>query len=160
MDRKKIIQKIAAFLASYPVQFICRLILGGLFIYASLDKIVNYHAFARIIHNYKLVPDILIYIMAVTLPWVELISGLFLVSGIYKRTAAIILSGLLFVFITAITINLIRGLNFDCGCFSTTLTSEGSDPVGLLIRDILILVPGLVIIFFQPPPKHLNTKNR
>lgn len=154
MDREQTIkQKIFAFLASYPVQFLCRLILGGLFIYASIDKIVNPHAFARIIHNYKLVPDIFIYAMAITFPWVELIAGLFLVSGIYKRTAAIILSGMLTVFAIAISINLIRGLKFDCGCFSTSLTESGSDPVGLLIRDILILIPGLIIIFFQEPAK-------
>ncbi|HLP45380.1 MAG TPA: MauE/DoxX family redox-associated membrane protein [Candidatus Kapabacteria bacterium] len=150
MGREQTIkQKIFTFLASYPVQFLCRLILGGLFIYASIDKIVNPHAFARIIHNYKLVPDIFIYAMAITFPWIELIAGLFLVSGIYKRTAAIILSGMLTVFSIAISINLIRGLKFDCGCFSTSLTESGSDPVGLLIRDILILIPGIIIIFFQ-----------
>lgn len=154
MDRQQTVkQKILAFLASYPVQFLCRLILGGLFIYASIDKIVNPHAFARIIHNYQLVPDIFIYAMAITFPWVEIIAGLFLVSGIYKRTAAIVLSGMLLVFATAISINLIRGLKFDCGCFSTVATAAGSDPVGLLIRDILILIPGLIVIFFQKPAK-------
>lgn len=152
MDQKQTLkQKILKFLASHPVQIICRLILGGLFIYASLDKIVNPHAFARIIHNYKLVPGIFIYAMAITFPWIEMIAGLFLVAGIFKRTAAIILSGMLLIFSVAISINLIRGLKFDCGCFSTSLTESGSDPVGLLMRDILILIPGLIIIFFQKP---------
>jgi hypothetical protein len=68
------------------------------------------------------------------------------VAGIFKRTAAIILFSLLFVFIIAISINLIRGLNFDCGCFTTVITEKGSDPVGLLIRDILMLIPGGIII--------------
>jgi uncharacterized protein YybS (DUF2232 family) len=27
-------------------------------------------------------------------------------------------------------------------------TTAGSDPVGLLVRDILLLIPGLVVIFF------------
>jgi putative oxidoreductase len=154
MDRQqtknqKVKQKILAFLASRPVQYLCCFILGGLFIYASIDKIVNPHAFARIIHNYRLVPDIFIYAMAITFPWVEMIAGLFLVSGIYKRTAAIVLSGMLLVFTIAISINLIRGLKFDCGCFSTLSTEAGSDPLGLLIRDLLILIPGIIIIFFQ-----------
>lgn len=144
-------QKIVNFLASRPVQYLCCFILGGLFIYASIDKIVNPHAFARIIHNYKLVPGIFIYAMAITFPWIEIIAGLFLVAGIFKRTAAIVLSGMLIIFSIAISINLIRGFKFDCGCFSTSLTEGGSDPVGLLIRDILILIPGLVIIFFQKP---------
>jgi uncharacterized membrane protein YphA (DoxX/SURF4 family) len=144
-------QKIVDFLASRPVQYICCFILGGLFIYASIDKIVNPHAFAKIIHNYQLMPGIFIYAMAIIFPWVEMIAGLFLVAGIYKRTAAIILSGMLLVFSIAISINLIRGLKFDCGCFSTVATESGSDPVGLLIRDILILIPGIIIIFFPKP---------
>jgi len=143
MNRK---QKIFAFLASGPVQYLCCFILGGLFIYASIDKIVNPHAFAKIIHNYQLMPGIFIYAMAIIFPWVEMIAGLSLVSGIFKRTAAIILSGMLLGFTIAISINLIRGLKFDCGCFSTVATQSGSDPVGLLIRDILILIPGIIII--------------
>ncbi len=140
-------KKNSDFLGSLPVQVLCRFILGGLFIYASISKIVHPYAFAKIIYNYKLLPDILIYISAISLPWVEMISGLFLVAGIFKRTAAIILFSLLIIFIIAISINLIRGLDFDCGCFTTVTTENGSDPVGLLIRDILMLIPGGVIIF-------------
>ena len=139
-------KKISDVLDFIPVQFACRFILGGLFIYASISKIVHPYAFAKIIYNYKLLPESLIYISAITLPWVEIISGLFLIAGIFKRTAAIILSSLLFIFIIAISFNLIRGLNFDCGCFTTVITEKGSDPVGLLIRDILMLIPGGIII--------------
>jgi uncharacterized membrane protein YphA (DoxX/SURF4 family) len=142
-------QKILDFLSWQPVQFLCRLILGGLFIYASIDKIVHPYAFAKIIHNYQLMPDIFVYFMAVTLPWVEAIAGLFLVLGLYKRTSALLLSSLLVVFAIAISINLIRGINFDCGCFSTVTTEGGGDPLGLLARDMLILIPGIIIIFFQ-----------
>jgi len=140
-------KKMSDFFSFVPVQFLCRFILGGLFIYASISKIVHPYAFAKIIHNYKLLPDTLIYMSAIVLPWVEMISGLFLVAGIFKRTAAIILSSLLFIFIIAISINLIRGLNFDCGCFTTVATKNGSDPLGLLIRDILMLIPAGIIIF-------------
>jgi uncharacterized membrane protein YphA (DoxX/SURF4 family) len=142
-------KKIFDFLSSLPAQTVSGFILGGLFIYASIDKIVHPHAFAKIIHNYRMVPDIFIYIMAIILPWVEMMAGLCAVSGIFRRSAAIILSALLGVFAIAISINLIRGLQFDCGCFSTVITEEGSNPVGLLIRDILILIPGIVIMFFN-----------
>lgn len=144
-------KKIVNFLSSLPVQVLSSFILGGLFIYASIDKIVHPHAFAKIIYNYQLMPDIFIYFMAVTLPWVEMIAGFALVAGIYRRASAIILSALLVIFSVAISINLIRGLNFDCGCFSTLTTEGGSDPVGLLLRDLLILIPGLIISFFYRP---------
>ena len=141
-------EKMIDFFSSLPVQLLCRFLLGGIFIYASIDKIAHPHAFAKIIYNYQLLPEILIYAAAVMLPWVEMVSGLFLVAGIFKRTAAVVLSLLLLVFGIAISINLIRGLKFDCGCFSTITTVSGSDPATLLIRDMLFLIPGLIIIFF------------
>ena len=143
-------QKISDLFSSLPVQLICRFFLGGIFIYASIDKIVHPHEFARIIHNYQILPDFLVYIVAATMPFIELITGLFLIAGLYKETSAIVLSSMLMVFIIAISFNLIRGINFDCGCFTTVAKEGGSDPVGLLIRDILMLIPAAIIIFFTP----------
>jgi len=142
-------KKITKILSSLPVQVICRLILGGLFIYAGIHKVANPHGFAMIVSNYKILPDTLITLLAVVMPWLEITAGFLLVAGVFKRTSALVLSSLLLVFMIAISINLIRGLNFDCGCFSTVVTESGSDPVGLLFRDFLLLVPGLLIIFFQ-----------
>lgn len=139
--------KIVHILSSLPLQVLCRIILGGVFIYASIDKILHPHAFAKIIHNYQLLPDILVTLPAIVLPWLEMISGLFLVAGIFRRASAVVLSAMLLIFGIAITINLIRGITFDCGCFTTVTTASGSDPVELLVRDILLLIPGLIIIF-------------
>jgi uncharacterized membrane protein YphA (DoxX/SURF4 family) len=148
-------------LSALPVQVLCRFILGGVFIYASLDKITHPHAFANIIANYQMLPGILITLPALVLPWLEMISGLFLVAGIFKRASALILSSLLLMFTAAIAINLIRGITFDCGCFSTITSAAGSDPLGLLARDLLLLIPGFIIIFFHkdnekpvPSPEH------
>ena len=58
-----------------------RLVLGGIFIYASLDKIVHPRAFAEIIYNYQILPGSLINLSAVILPWLELFLGLLLISG-------------------------------------------------------------------------------
>jgi uncharacterized membrane protein YphA (DoxX/SURF4 family) len=149
-------EKIFKLLSSLTVQWLSRLVLGGIFIYASIDKIVHPHAFAYIIYNYQLLPDFLIYITAVSMPWVEIFAGFCVVSGIFKRTAAIILGGLLLVFALAITINLVRGLKFDCGCFTTVTSESGSEPVGLLIRDILLFIPVAVLVFFAPSKKEVT----
>jgi uncharacterized membrane protein YphA (DoxX/SURF4 family) len=145
--------KIIKILSSLPVQVLCRFILGGLFIYAGIHKVADPHGFARIVHNYQLLPDTLVTLLAVVMPWVEIMAGLFLVAGIFKRTSAVVLSSLLIIFTIAISINLIRGLDFDCGCFSTVVGESGGDPLGLLIRDIFLLVPGfLIILFHQDAP--------
>ena len=138
--------KIKNLLNNKLLVLISRFILGTVFIYASIDKIVNAEAFAAILYNYKLLPDFLIYAPTLFLPWIELVAGSFLVAGIFVRGSSIILNVLLLVFIIAITINLIRGISFDCGCFST-LTGTGSNVYYLLFRDLLLLIPGSVIIF-------------
>jgi uncharacterized membrane protein YphA (DoxX/SURF4 family) len=64
-----------------------RVYLGGLFIYASIYKI-NYPAeFAETIASYQIVPYYLVNIMAVVLPWMELVSGTLLLAGIRPRAA-------------------------------------------------------------------------
>jgi len=140
--------KITLFFEKKEVQFLLRLILGGLFIYASIHKLAEPAEFAKIIYNYKLFPDFLIYPMAIIVPWLELTAGFFLVTGMYPRAAAVIISIMLCAFIIALTMNMVRGLDFNCGCFSSN-GNESDGPLGLVIRDILLLTPGVLIILFH-----------
>lgn len=144
--------RIAAFLGHYSVQFLCRIILGGLFIYASLDKIARPHDFARIIYDYRLVPDFAVYWIALILPWFEMICGLLLVSGFMVRTTTILLGLLLVVFISALSFNALRGLDISCGCFTVSDTGQGS-LLWYILRDLLFLIPVLILIFFHQEKK-------
>jgi uncharacterized membrane protein YphA (DoxX/SURF4 family) len=134
-------------LSSTWLQTLCRLVLGGIFIYASLDKIAHPREFAKIIANYGILPAFLVTLPALALPWLELIAGLFLVAGVWTRSAALWLSLLLLVFIAALGVNAARGIDVSCGCFSTSAADTESAYV-LIFRDLLILIPGLVILFF------------
>lgn len=136
-----------ALLASAPVQVLCRLALGGIFIYASLDKIAHPRAFAGIVANYAILPDWLVTLPALALPWLELLAGLLLVAGIWTRSAAATLSLLLLAFILALAFNALRGVNLSCGCFSTSAADKENAWV-LVGRDLLILLPGIVILLF------------
>ena len=60
---------------------VLRLALGGIFLYASIDKIIHPRAFAEIIFNYHLLPDQLINVMALILPWLEGLLAVFLLLG-------------------------------------------------------------------------------
>jgi len=134
-------------LGSTPALLISRLILGGAFIYAAWDKILHPDQFAQIVLNYKLMPDMTINLLAIFLPWLEMIAGLFLVLGIFPKESAGIFAGLLLVFIFAIGFNLARGLDFNCGCFSTSSDQESAS-YWLIVRDIVLLVPAVHIILF------------
>jgi len=139
--------KLRRILSSAWLQTLCRLALGAIFIYASLDKIAHPREFAAIIANYAILPDFLVTLPALVLPWLELFAGLCLVSGVWARSAALWLSLLLLLFILALGINALRGISMSCGCFSTSAADTESAYV-LILRDLLILIPGLIIVFF------------
>lgn len=105
------------FLKNKYVLFICRVIIAFIFIYAGAEKISNPESFAVSISNYKILPTSIINIFAITLPWIELVSGVLLLLGISVKENSIINLSLLFVFTLAIIISIFRGLNIDCGCF-------------------------------------------
>ncbi|NIM98521.1 MAG: DoxX family membrane protein [candidate division Zixibacteria bacterium] len=130
------------------VVLIFRLVLGVTLIYASLDKIANPDQFARIVYNYRILPEFLINVFAVTLPWVELVTGLFLIFGVFIESASLLASFLFVVFIIAISINLLRGIDLNCGCFSTDPGGK-REGASLLIRDFIYLYLGMMIFFFH-----------
>jgi hypothetical protein len=79
------------------------------------------------------------------LPWLELLSGGLLVLGVWVRGSSLILSGLMIVFLAALGVNLARGLDIHCGCFTT----QGSDPMTIitLFRDSLFLILALFLFW-------------
>jgi len=126
-----------------------RWILGLTFIYASFHKIVSPADFAKIVYGYNLFPEISINLIAIVIPFLELVIGLALIIGIYPRSAAIIISGLLLAFIAASAINLIRGHEFNCGCFSAGQSGYASSPSLTIARNIFYLALGVQIFLFK-----------
>jgi uncharacterized membrane protein YphA (DoxX/SURF4 family) len=116
---------------------ISRLILGGVFVYASFDKILHPHEFAEVVYNYQILPDALVNFTAILLPWLELSAGVFLILGLFLRGALFTCNVLLAVFLVAIAFNLARGLDIDCG-----------DMILYLLRDAFFLAMGLSVFFY------------
>ena len=128
------------------IEIAFRWILGLTFIYASYYKIMSPTDFAKIVYGYNLFPEILINLIAIILPFVELVSGLCLLLGIYPRSSALIINGLLLAFIFILTINIIRGYEFDCGCFSSEKTGS---PKMMVARDVIYLIMGLQVFLYN-----------
>jgi uncharacterized membrane protein YphA (DoxX/SURF4 family) len=124
-----------------------RIFFGFIFIFAAITKITDLAGFSQSIYNYKLIPDFFINFLAIAFPWIELVSGILLIFGIAVKENSAILTGLLVVFIIAIAISMVRGLNIDCGCFGTV---DGSK-VGLMkiLENIGLLLLGLILIKFD-----------
>ena len=127
--------------------FVLRTFLAFVFIYAAILKIAEPGDFSQAIANYKLLPDISINVLGIILPWIEISAGILLLFGVAVKENSVIISGMLIVFIIAISISLVRGLNIDCGCFGTT----NGNQIGLikLLQNIGLLVIGIVIIIYN-----------
>ncbi|MHB8798839.1 MAG: MauE/DoxX family redox-associated membrane protein [Thermoanaerobaculia bacterium] len=126
--------------------------LGLFFVVAALPKIADPPGFAHMVYNYKMLPGPLVNAMALALPWAELLMGVALIAGIWRKTAAALVGALLVVFIAAIGFNLLRGNAIDCGCFdvaAANLTREERfrDMWMVIFRDVgmlLLVAQGLL----------------
>ncbi|MFP4082369.1 MAG: MauE/DoxX family redox-associated membrane protein [Candidatus Aminicenantes bacterium] len=138
------------------VLFVFRLVLGGMFIWAGLLKILDPLDFAQSIANYRAFPDGISLFLALVLPWVEIISGSLLVLGLFRRSASLILCLLLVSFLVLISATVIRGMDIDCGCFGGF--SQKVD-YKLILTDGALLFLAL-IVFLSPKPHSLLRKRK
>ncbi len=131
-------------------RLVIRWVLGVTFVYASIYKIADPSGFAKIIYGYYLFPDYSINLLAIILPYMELFAGLTLITGLYYRSGAIVISVMLLFFMTAISINLARGHQFDCGCFTVGDAGHTSSAIQILVRNIFLFIMGLYTLFVKP----------
>lgn len=134
-----------------------RIILAFVFIYAGIEKIADPAGFSDSIDNYKILPLFSVNVFAIILPWIELIAGLFLLFGIKVKENSFIISVLLGIFIIAIIISLLRGLNIDCGCFGTVNGSKVG--VHKIVEDLILFALGLLLIKFDSDFFTLKSKS-
>ncbi len=126
--------------------------LGVFFVAAALPKVVDPPAFAHMVYNYRLVPGAFVNLMALVMPWFELLAGIALILGIWTRTSAAMIGALLGVFIVAISVNLARGNAIDCGCFDVsaagrTVAERLADMRWVVIRDLGMLAMVVQILW-------------
>ena len=118
---------------------------GLIFLAAALPKIADLSAFASSIHNFHLeavVPMAATNILAIMIPWVELIAGLALVSGVRPRAGAYVYTALMAIFTIGVIQALARGLSFDCGCFG----KAGSATIGAkkVAENLVMMAIGMI----------------
>jgi putative oxidoreductase len=123
--------------------------LGVIFIAAALPKIVDPPSFAHMVYNYKMIPKALLGPMALTMPWVELLCGVALVLGIWRKTAAKLVGAMLIMFIVAISINLARGNAVNCGCFDVSSASKSQDELLAEMKWVIIRDVGMLVMVAQ-----------
>ncbi len=123
-----------------------RVVLGVVFIAAAWYKIAEPHEFGLSIASYEILPLSLVNITAITLPWMEIVVGLTLIAGLWTRAGALIIGGMLVMFMVAIGIALSRDLPISCGCFAS---AEAGDEISAatLWRDGIWLAGAAYVLF-------------
>ncbi|MBJ6726606.1 MauE/DoxX family redox-associated membrane protein [Geomesophilobacter sediminis] len=123
---------------------VVRVALGAVFVYAGVTKIADPVGFAGSIAAYQVLPYFPSYLVAAVLPWVELFSGLLILSGYRVKAGALVIGALNLIFIAALASAAVRGLDIDCGCFK-----EGGakvSPLLALLRDLVFLAMTAVVL--------------
>ena len=132
----------------------CRLIVAAVLIYAAVQKIWMPLEFARLIREYHLLPDQVLNLVAVILPWFEIVCGLSFLSGLWLMGTAVLFTGLNSIFVFAISYRawLIMSstgvgffdLSYDCGCGFGVVYIPAK-----ILENVLLAGVVLIILFAQ-----------
>ena len=125
----------------------CRIVLGAVFIYASWNKIIDPEAFARSIINYRILPPESVNILAIILPWLELVCGFLLILGLCTGGSVLIIAFLLILFFVAMASALMRRIDISCGCFSPH--GDHTITVFFLLRDMVLFALALQVFLYD-----------
>ena len=126
-----------------------RVSLGAVFVYSSWPKVFDPPAFAHLLWNYDLLPSFLINPIAIVLPWLELLAGVALIAGYWRRGAALMIGMMLAAFILALSIDLVRDIPVECGCFSVTPTERTHAELLAAMRLDILRDLGMLAMAFQ-----------
>ncbi|MCA9243053.1 MAG: DoxX family membrane protein [Phycisphaerales bacterium] len=131
---------------------LARLIVGGLFLAAAWQKVIDIPQFAKEIQDYRmhelpipLVPLAATNAMALIVVWLELVAGGLLILGLFRAEARAIIAIMLVVFTAAKAIAEVRGLDIHCGCVSheSVLAPFFKGVPGIILNVILLGLLGL-----------------
>jgi len=143
------VKRLSTLLSSEWLTVRVQIALGVFFVVAALPKVVDPPSFAHMVYNYRILPGPFVNLLALVLPWFELLCGVGLVLGIWRRTAAAWVGVLLLVFIAGISFNLARGNAIDCGCFDPKSSGKSVEERLLDMRMVVVRDLGMLFMVAQ-----------
>ncbi len=131
------------------LRIILRLGFGAIFIWSGIAKLKYPISFADAVRNFELVNDPLAPAAALLIPWIEIIAGIFTMSGkMWKGSVFTLLLSLL-IFTFALAFAWARGLDISCGCFGGT----GAVNFPLMVsRNLGLIIVGWLLLKIREAP--------
>lgn len=121
--------------------FVVRAGLGCLFLASALPKIRQPYDFLGDVYGYEIVGPKLGVLIAMVIPWAELVVGICLLGSVFVGGALLVSAGMGAMFTFALSWAIYHNLDINCGCFGAGASQIG---YGTLIRAILITILSLV----------------
>jgi uncharacterized membrane protein YphA (DoxX/SURF4 family) len=137
------------------VSLVLRVLIGGLFVYAGLNKAFHPNGFARDIENYRILPHAVAVALSLYLPYLEILCGLAIVFRKLYYGALSLVALMMVVFTGALIAAWAQGLNISCGCFGTQ-SGKPNYPLTLL-RDVAIFAGVGVLLWWANRERRLTT---
>lgn len=124
----------------------CRILLGATFILTGGLKVMAApEEMEAIFRAYQIIPVFLFWPLVYILPWVELVSGAFCLSGYLTRGTTIVIGLQLIAFILVLSTVVALGIQLeDCGCFGALGWREG--PKLAIGRDVILLAMAVNVV--------------
>jgi len=110
-------------------------LLAGVLVWAGVMKTLNPAAYAESIIGFRLVPWPVAVLVALYLPWLELVVAMGLLVPRWREGALWIATGLFTGFALLWAVTWARGIDASCGCFGGSGNGSAAWP---LVRAILL----------------------
>lgn len=124
---------------------IFRLVVGFIFLSFGASKIGIADQFAADIAKYAIMPEFSLNLVAIIVPWLEIVVGILLILGIRLKASAIFSIVLLLTFIAFVGFAMMMGFDINCGCSSTNPQKVG---IPKLLENSGLLILSAIIFFF------------
>ncbi|MCZ6699010.1 MAG: hypothetical protein O7D94_08790 [Planctomycetota bacterium] len=131
------------------IPHLCAVAVAGAFLVAAAFKIWDPFQFKTDINNYHILPRTYANLFAIVLPGWEVAAALALILPATRRAGALLITGMLVMFIVAVSLAMYNGYDIDCGCFG-----KGSSAAGwrTIAQDVLLLFATAIAYFVPPRP--------
>jgi uncharacterized membrane protein YphA (DoxX/SURF4 family) len=133
---------------SHAALVFARIVLASFFLVSGISKALDINSTRIAVANYKVLPSFLIPLAACVLIAVEILLGIALILGIYRRIFYSLGIVILTLFSLVMFISLNRGEAFDCGCMGSVIKSKIS--LALIVRNLFLILVFVGMYSFKP----------
>lgn len=124
---------------------VLRILVAGVFIFSAILKLTDQAGFLDDVQGFGVLPYDQAYLVALVLPWLELLCGLAVLTWRYSAAASLLMIGMNGGFIYFIRHALQQGREIDCGCFGTWVVFQNHDH-HLIFLWVLMVALAMVFV--------------